>query len=82
MLSKCVNLACSAQFHYLHEGKVFRLDTGTLALPDGHPNRKTEYFWLCDRCAKIMTVVFDNGKVATRPLHPQRVEAEETLETA
>jgi hypothetical protein len=26
MLSKCVNPACSAQFRYLHDGKVFRVD--------------------------------------------------------
>ena len=26
MLSKCANPACSAQFRYLHDGKVFRVD--------------------------------------------------------
>ena len=26
MLSKCANPSCSAQFRYLHDGKVFRID--------------------------------------------------------
>jgi len=26
MLSKCANPTCSAQFRYLHDGKVFRVD--------------------------------------------------------
>ena len=29
MLSKCANPGCPAPFLYLHEGKLFRLDTGT-----------------------------------------------------
>ncbi len=26
MLSKCANPACTAKLHYLHEGKIFRVD--------------------------------------------------------
>ena len=32
MLSKCANPACDAKLHYLHEGKIFRIDTESLAL--------------------------------------------------
>ena len=31
MLSKCANPACDANLHYLHEGKIFRIDTESLA---------------------------------------------------
>ena len=30
MLSKCANPACDAKFHYLHEGKIYRIDTESL----------------------------------------------------
>jgi hypothetical protein len=29
MLSKCANPGCPASFIYLHEGKLFRLDSST-----------------------------------------------------
>ena len=31
MLSKCANPACEAKLHYLHRGKIFRIDTESLA---------------------------------------------------
>lgn len=31
MLSKCANPACDAKLHYLHEGRIFRIDTESLA---------------------------------------------------
>lgn len=31
MLSKCANPACEAKLHYLHEGKIYRIDTESLA---------------------------------------------------
>ena len=78
MLSKCANPGCSASFLYLHQGKLFRLETGgngddrrvDLADSQGkHPSRRLEYFWLCDECASIMTVGFKKGVgVTTRPL--------------
>ena len=71
MLAKCANPACSAPFRYLHEGKLFRLDLGAgppsadLRIP-----RQLQYFWLCDRCARTMTLEMHAGKVLTRPLQP------------
>lgn len=62
MLSKCVNIACSARFLYLHSGKLFKLETSN---PQAH--RRTEHFWLCERCAQVLTVVVENGIVTTRP---------------
>lgn len=72
MLSKCANPACFARFHYLHEGKIFKIERGTVS-SDGiaSPSRRIEYFWLCESCAQSLTVVLENGTVATRPLHQQ-----------
>lgn len=69
MLAKCANPACSAPFRYLHEGKLFRLDLG--AGPpslSGHVPRRLQYFWLCDQCARSMTLEFNGGQVMARPL--------------
>jgi hypothetical protein len=67
MLSKCANPGCSANFLYLHQGKLFRLETGGdprigIADPQGKNSfRHIEYFWLCDDCASVMTVSFKKG---------------------
>ena len=82
MLSKCANPGCSASFLYLHQGKLFRLETGgngdvDVADPQGkHSSRRLEYFWLCDECASLMTVSFKKGVgVMTRPLFVARKAA-------
>jgi hypothetical protein len=78
MLSKCANPGCSASFLYLHQGKLFRLETSgngddtRIGVPDPqgkNSSRRLEYFWLCDDCASVMTVSFKKGVgVTTRPL--------------
>ena len=75
MLSKCANPACSNAFHYLHEGRIFKLEMGAV-LSDNHgsPHRKIEHFWLCERCAQTLSVVLENGAVTTRPLRLQLVQ--------
>jgi hypothetical protein len=85
MLSKCANPGCSASFLYLHQGKLFRLETNgngdntrvDVADPHGkNPSRRLEYFWLCDECASVMTVSFKKGVgVATRPIFVARKAA-------
>jgi hypothetical protein len=69
VLSKCANPACLARFHYLHEGRIFKIETGTVASDrNGSPKHRIEYFWLCQRCAQTLRVVVENGVVTTRPL--------------
>ncbi len=85
MLSKCANPGCSASFLYLHQGKLFRLETsgngddtrGEVADRQGkHSSRRLDYFWLCDECASLMTVSFKKGVgVMTRPLFVARKAA-------
>jgi hypothetical protein len=69
VLSKCANPACLARFHYLHEGRIFNIETGAVS-SDGNrsPGRRIEHFWLCERCVQTLTVVLENGAVSTRPL--------------
>lgn len=72
MLAKCANPTCSAPFRYLHEGKLFRLDLG--AGPPSrreHVPRRLQYFWLCEQCARTMTLVMQAGRVLARPLPSQ-----------
>ena len=61
MLSKCANPECSEIFRYLHAGKIFYLaPTPDLQIamrmlrPALH-----ERFWLCARCSKEMTLIWD-----------------------
>ena len=79
MLSKCANPGCTASFLYLHQGKLFRLETeDTGDGPDlsfgedpgvKKSARRIEFFWLCNDCAAAMTLAFKKGVgVTTKPL--------------
>jgi hypothetical protein len=79
MLSKCANPGCSAPFLYLHEGKLFRLDTG-IESPAGQTTQKTlrslEFFWLCGECAARLTLSYKKGVGITAvPLPEPQVRA-------
>lgn len=68
MLSKCANPACFARFRYLHEGRIFNIEVkgGSVSRP---LQPKIEHFWLCEECAQVMKVVWEDGAAITRPLH-------------
>jgi hypothetical protein len=69
MVSKCANPACSTPFHYLRDGKVFRIQTPGRQLVSGaKPAARVEHFWLCGQCANTMTLHVEGGKVVTVPL--------------
>jgi hypothetical protein len=77
MVSKCANPDCFATFRYLHAGKLFRLETHggidrrrSMGVDTEQKKcvRRIEFFWLCDQCARSMTVEFANGVgVSVRP---------------
>jgi hypothetical protein len=52
MVSKCANSWCPTTRRQ-NVGKLFRLDLdiGSMSGKDAY---KTEYLWLCDRCAQVM----------------------------
>lgn len=81
MVSKCANPQCRAAFLYLHQGKLFRIETdaGSHQYPADpgtrKPVRRLEYFWLCDDCAAQMTLARRDGAVVTVPHAPMQTAA-------
>ena len=69
MLSKCANPECSEILRYLHEGKIFYLaptpDVEILTMLNG---KLHERFWLCGRCSRSMTLVWDGTGVTLENL--------------
>ncbi|HYK49939.1 MAG TPA: hypothetical protein VEU94_09450 [Terriglobales bacterium] len=67
MLSKCANPGCPAPFLYLHQGKLFRLDTCAEHPAAQSPAvqsktvRHLEFFWLCEECAAKLTLDYKKG---------------------
>ncbi len=65
MLNKCANPVCSAQFRYLHQGKLFEVEVQYSESPSrgqskaGNGKRHAERCWLCDECAAHITLRFD-----------------------
>jgi hypothetical protein len=85
MVARCANPGCAAPFLYLHQGKLFRMESDVSFVsrnpgspdPEGKkPARRVEYFWLCRDCAAEMTLVFKKGVgVTTKPLAPAQPAA-------
>jgi len=59
MVSTCANHGCLAKFLYLHDGKLFSLESQPTS--DSSVAGAVEYFWLCRKCSTTMTLVFDPG---------------------
>src|SRR5438094_7960815 len=82
MLSKCANPQCRAAFLYLHQGKLFRIETEAGSHQDPaadsgarKPVRRLDYFWLCEDCASLMTLDRKNGELLTVPREQMRAAA-------
>jgi hypothetical protein len=73
VLLKCAHPVCFAQFRYLHQGKIFRVQTPR---PAKQAKELFEYFWLCDACSKKFKVAFTEGTVTTVPLYLQLTTGE------
>jgi hypothetical protein len=70
MLSKCANPDCTERFLFLHRGKLFHLTPTpeVEAFDGGNSSALYERFWLCDRCAKTMTLVWAGTEARVVPL--------------
>jgi hypothetical protein len=73
MVSKCANSGCESAFRYFRGGKLFLIEPGSLhptPAPDYHENLpRSEYFWLCERCSRALTVTIDKqGKARVESL--------------
>ena len=68
MLSKCASPACSNPFRYLHEGKLYLIESksssGGRELPAeaklASRSRALEFAWLCSSCCRYMTIQNDD----------------------
>jgi hypothetical protein len=63
MVSKCANSGCESSFRYFRSGRLFLIEPGAsppAPAADFHEGfRPSEYFWLCERCSRAMTVTID-----------------------
>ena len=69
MVSKCVNPYCNQPFRYLGRGKLFVTEfPPALVAGTALHTRNREHFWLCEECARIMTVAVrrEHGGIAIR----------------
>jgi hypothetical protein len=83
MLAKCANPNCTIRFQYLRDGKVFELafdSEGKLCpsapfLVTAFKPVRTERFWLCGVCSRMLTLTYETGRgVFVAPL-PQAQRA-------
>jgi hypothetical protein len=74
VLSKCAHPVCFAQFRYLHQGKIYKINRAT----SRNPAKELffEYFWLCESCSRSFKVIFREGGIVTVPLHLQLTSGE------
>ncbi len=75
MVDKCVNPFCNQPFRYLGHGKLFVVEfPRRLAERRHHVAGRREHFWLCDECARTMTVAvrreFDSISIRIINLSP------------
>jgi len=73
MLSMCANPGCTSKFRYLHQGRVFFVEShrhedfsprvNFVGYVDG-----MQYAWLCDECSTKYEVVLDKDeRIQVRP---------------
>jgi hypothetical protein len=86
MVSKCANPGCATSFRYFHQGKLYRIEIDAGAdrrrvtfgaeSKESGVLRRLEFYWLCDRCSELFTLVYDrkNG-VALHPREQARAAA-------
>jgi hypothetical protein len=98
MLSHCANSRCSRPFLRLRQGKLFLVETESVAksreltapcAPRTRPQpRRVERYWLCDECAAVWTLVHDRKQgivlvpLSRLPFSASTAMAEECRETA
>jgi hypothetical protein len=78
MLDHCANPGCARRFRKLEDGKLFlvEVDVAEAALPNraagaGRFFRHLERYWLCDPCASVLTLTFEQNRgVVAVPLAP------------
>jgi hypothetical protein len=69
MLNQCANPGCSTRFRRLQDGKLFLVEVkvaeaspSSRAVGEAKPCRRLEHYWLCDRCAAVLTLSFEHER--------------------
>lgn len=71
LVTKCANPSCGTLFRYFRGGKLFLLELPPATPKSGPFEPATEFckrigdskfFWLCEQCAKDMTIVSEAGR--------------------
>ena len=72
VVQKCANPVCDTQFRYLHQGKLFEVETQYRHSSASEPQRgpkngkgHVELYWICDRCAAHVVLSFDRQQGLT-----------------
>ena len=79
LLHKCANPACLNPFRKLSQGKLFLVETPPLeevasTRKRSPSNARIEYYWLCDECAFVLTLSYEEGQgVVAVPRPRQRI---------
>jgi hypothetical protein len=76
---KCANPACASAFHWLAGGRFFRFHTGSLepsskdlAAQTAEASAPAKHYWLCERCAQVYTLNYDEERgVLVQPHWPE-----------
>jgi hypothetical protein len=62
MVSKCANPSCETSFRYFRRGRLFVFEPRDKSLSNPVPT--VEHFWLCEGCARGMTIALDQDGFA------------------
>jgi hypothetical protein len=81
MLSKCASPACSNPFRYLHEGKLYLIESkassgrGEFSADAKFVSRSRalEFAWLCSSCCRYMTIQNDDHGI--RVVHKHEIRS-------
>ncbi len=90
MLSCCANTQCSRPFLRLRQGKLFLVETESIAKPAGVTtsaspsmrlqSRRVDRYWLCDQCAEVWTLVHERSQgIVLMPLRRAPTRASVTM---
>jgi hypothetical protein len=69
MLDHCANPGCGRRFRKLEDGKLFLVEVDVVEAAGaargagtGRHFRHLEHYWLCDPCASVLTLSFEQGR--------------------
>lgn len=67
MIAKCANSSCREEFVRFRDGRLYAFELQPHAEGDGGNSnaRTTQWFWLCGKCARELTLVTTDQHTVT-----------------